>query len=341
MLRELAYRMPGPVFKAIRAVYRAIRALCRLPFWAWRLIGYHSAHVLATCLSLGPTRSFCREKTSCSLRSGSHITISRASHTSFSMTTQVQREDPAPVRTTPLSNMERRADTEFPTARQFCFRRSRSTRRSLGYSPRFRAFRSSAGLRGTKTARLPMNKKRHRMTHWQDSARPSTGWYSWTWTSFWSPVKPSRNCVAGWNRGGSTADSWPRGLWRRATITSTGLPSRTTWRTVIPIRSRQNTSVTLEESVMRESTASSLTVARSCSRLSACTSYITRCPAFTPTCQAGSSLLIPALIRILLESHRTRVGTRGGPEWRLKVVNPDWRRSDGAGRSVVAPGTRQ
>ena len=41
MLRELAYRMPGPVFKAIRAVYRAIRALCRLPFWAWRLIGYH------------------------------------------------------------------------------------------------------------------------------------------------------------------------------------------------------------------------------------------------------------------------------------------------------------
>ena len=41
MLRELAYRMPGPVFKAIRAVYRAIRALCRLAFWAWRLIGYH------------------------------------------------------------------------------------------------------------------------------------------------------------------------------------------------------------------------------------------------------------------------------------------------------------
>ena len=40
MLRELAYRMPGPVFRVIRAGYRAIRALCRLPFWASRLIAY-------------------------------------------------------------------------------------------------------------------------------------------------------------------------------------------------------------------------------------------------------------------------------------------------------------
>ena len=40
MLRELAYRMPGSVFRVIRAGYRAIRALCRLPFWALRLIAY-------------------------------------------------------------------------------------------------------------------------------------------------------------------------------------------------------------------------------------------------------------------------------------------------------------
>ena len=41
MLRELAYRMPGTVFKAIRAVYRGVRTLFRLPFWAWHLIAYH------------------------------------------------------------------------------------------------------------------------------------------------------------------------------------------------------------------------------------------------------------------------------------------------------------
>ena len=41
MLRELACRMPGPVFKAIRAVYQGGQALFRLPFWAWHLSGYH------------------------------------------------------------------------------------------------------------------------------------------------------------------------------------------------------------------------------------------------------------------------------------------------------------
>ena len=41
MLRELAYRMPGTVLKAIRAVYRGVRTLFRLPFWAWHLIAYH------------------------------------------------------------------------------------------------------------------------------------------------------------------------------------------------------------------------------------------------------------------------------------------------------------
>ena len=43
MLRKLAYRMPGPVFTAIRAGYRTLRSVCRLPFWAWRLIAFQLA----------------------------------------------------------------------------------------------------------------------------------------------------------------------------------------------------------------------------------------------------------------------------------------------------------